>query len=186
MRRQRIRNWPPYLHAPTFSRAICVIYFMLWNCRRWKPRNYVFLCPVYVFVVYSSLLVAFFLFNSVKHEIKSRSIRGRSNGRLLILREGREKNVPNLRTPNECATCKGKANGSGIVVMSSGKNLSRFIFAFNPKFDIFVAHLNYVTEFSFLPHKIHTIKKLRGFGPLANYDDRATAVSWRSSANFCR
>jgi hypothetical protein len=27
--------------------------------------------------------------------------------------------------------------------------------------------------------------KLRGFGPLANYADRATAASWRSSANFC-
>jgi hypothetical protein len=29
------------------------------------------------------------------------------------------------------------------------------------------------------------IKKLRGFGPLANYADRATAASWRSSSNFC-
>jgi hypothetical protein len=28
-------------------------------------------------------------------------------------------------------------------------------------------------------------KKLRGFGPLANHADRATAASWRSSANFC-
>jgi hypothetical protein len=27
--------------------------------------------------------------------------------------------------------------------------------------------------------------KLCGFGPLANYADRATAASWRSSANFC-
>jgi hypothetical protein len=27
-------------------------------------------------------------------------------------------------------------------------------------------------------------KKLRGFGPLANYADRATAASWRSSTNF--
>jgi hypothetical protein len=27
--------------------------------------------------------------------------------------------------------------------------------------------------------------KLRGFGPLANYADRATAACWRSSANFC-
>jgi hypothetical protein len=26
---------------------------------------------------------------------------------------------------------------------------------------------------------------LRGFGPLANYADRATAASWRSSTNFC-
>jgi hypothetical protein len=26
--------------------------------------------------------------------------------------------------------------------------------------------------------------KLRGFGPLANYADRATAACWRSSANF--
>jgi hypothetical protein len=30
------------------------------------------------------------------------------------------------------------------------------------------------------------IKKLRGFGPLANYADRATAACWRSSANFLR
>jgi hypothetical protein len=29
-------------------------------------------------------------------------------------------------------------------------------------------------------------KTLRDFGPLANYADRATAASWRSSANFCR
>jgi hypothetical protein len=28
-------------------------------------------------------------------------------------------------------------------------------------------------------------KKLRGFGPLANHADRATAASWRSSTNFC-
>jgi hypothetical protein len=28
-------------------------------------------------------------------------------------------------------------------------------------------------------------QKLRGFGPLANYADRATAASWRSSTNFC-
>jgi hypothetical protein len=32
---------------------------------------------------------------------------------------------------------------------------------------------------------IYNIKKLRGFGPLANYADRATAASWRSSTNFC-
>jgi hypothetical protein len=29
------------------------------------------------------------------------------------------------------------------------------------------------------------VAKLRGFGPLANYADRATAASWRSSTNFC-
>jgi hypothetical protein len=28
-------------------------------------------------------------------------------------------------------------------------------------------------------------KKLRDFGPLANYADRATAASWQSSGNFC-
>jgi hypothetical protein len=28
-------------------------------------------------------------------------------------------------------------------------------------------------------------EKLRGFGPLANYVDRATAACWRSEANFC-
>jgi hypothetical protein len=28
-------------------------------------------------------------------------------------------------------------------------------------------------------------KILHGFGPLANYADRATAASWRSSTNFC-
>jgi hypothetical protein len=28
-------------------------------------------------------------------------------------------------------------------------------------------------------------KNLRGFGPLANYADRETAASWRSSTNFC-
>jgi hypothetical protein len=41
--------------------------------------------------------------------------------------------------------------------------------------------------------RIHTLlylikaqqQKLRGFGPLANYADRATAACWRSSANFC-
>jgi hypothetical protein len=32
---------------------------------------------------------------------------------------------------------------------------------------------------------VFDIIKLRGFGPLANYADRATAASWRSSANFC-
>jgi hypothetical protein len=31
----------------------------------------------------------------------------------------------------------------------------------------------------------HLKNKLRGFGPLANYADRATAACWRSSANFC-
>jgi hypothetical protein len=29
------------------------------------------------------------------------------------------------------------------------------------------------------------LKKLRGFGTLANYADRATAACWPSSANFC-
>jgi hypothetical protein len=29
------------------------------------------------------------------------------------------------------------------------------------------------------------VKKLRGFAPLANYADRATAAFWRSSGNFC-
>jgi hypothetical protein len=28
-------------------------------------------------------------------------------------------------------------------------------------------------------------RKLRGFGPRANYTDRATAAFWRSSTNFC-
>jgi hypothetical protein len=33
---------------------------------------------------------------------------------------------------------------------------------------------------------LHLKKKpLRGFGPLANYADRATAASWRSSTNCC-
>jgi hypothetical protein len=32
---------------------------------------------------------------------------------------------------------------------------------------------------------ILTTKKRRGFGPLANYADRATAASWQSNANFC-
>jgi hypothetical protein len=31
----------------------------------------------------------------------------------------------------------------------------------------------------------HLFKKKRGFGPLANYADRATAACWRSSVNFC-
>jgi hypothetical protein len=33
--------------------------------------------------------------------------------------------------------------------------------------------------------EFEALKKLRGFGPLANYADRATAACWRSSANFC-
>jgi hypothetical protein len=32
---------------------------------------------------------------------------------------------------------------------------------------------------------INIKKTLRGFGPLANYADRATAACWRSSGNFC-
>jgi hypothetical protein len=34
-------------------------------------------------------------------------------------------------------------------------------------------------------HRWDTKKKLRGFGPLANSADRATAACWRSSASFC-
>jgi hypothetical protein len=35
-------------------------------------------------------------------------------------------------------------------------------------------------------YNLNSIKKnLRGFDPLANYADRATAASWRSSTNFC-
>jgi hypothetical protein len=52
--------------------------------------------------------------------------------------------------------------------------------------------LQYETDFKKYVHIfkviifVHTVrKKLRGFGPLANYADRATAASWRSSANFC-
>jgi hypothetical protein len=38
----------------------------------------------------------------------------------------------------------------------------------------------------FRPHSaVYKKKNLRGFGPLANYADRATAASWRSSTNFC-
>jgi hypothetical protein len=33
---------------------------------------------------------------------------------------------------------------------------------------------------------VKTETKLRGFGPIANYADRATAARWRSSANFLR
>jgi hypothetical protein len=33
--------------------------------------------------------------------------------------------------------------------------------------------------------KLYVYKKLRGFGPLANYADRATTACWQSSANFC-
>jgi hypothetical protein len=41
-------------------------------------------------------------------------------------------------------------------------------------------------DFTMLLVKLNTKKKnLRGFGPLANYADRATAACWRSSANFC-
>jgi hypothetical protein len=54
MRRQRTRNWAPCLQA------ICVISFQLRNCRRCKPRYYVFVCCVYVFVVYGCLLAALF------------------------------------------------------------------------------------------------------------------------------
>jgi hypothetical protein len=32
---------------------------------------------------------------------------------------------------------------------------------------------------------VNNEKKVRGFGPLANYADRATAASWRSTTNFC-
>jgi hypothetical protein len=35
-----------------------------------------------------------------------------------------------------------------------------------------------------LSSSIYKKKKLRGFGPLANYADRATAACLRSSANF--
>jgi hypothetical protein len=35
------------------------------------------------------------------------------------------------------------------------------------------------------PHHLILKKKTRGFGPLANYADRATAAWWRGSANFC-
>jgi hypothetical protein len=43
---------------------------------------------------------------------------------------------------------------------------------------------------SFLPDSFysyfrHNYEKLHGFGPLANYADRATAAYWRSRANFC-
>jgi hypothetical protein len=38
--------------------------------------------------------------------------------------------------------------------------------------------------FFFLYLMILLLKKLCGFGPLANYADRATAACWRSSAKF--
>jgi hypothetical protein len=48
----------------------------------------------------------------------------------------------------------------------------------------------YADDVNLLGYNVDTLKKnikktLRGFGPLANYADRATAASWRSSANFC-
>jgi hypothetical protein len=42
------------------------------------------------------------------------------------------------------------------------------------------------TDFVIVNHRIIYIKqKKRGFGPIANYADRATAACCRSSANFC-
>jgi hypothetical protein len=41
------------------------------------------------------------------------------------------------------------------------------------------------TQTTWWSHKPKLKTKLRGFGPLANYADRATAASWRSSTNFC-
>jgi hypothetical protein len=38
---------------------------------------------------------------------------------------------------------------------------------------------------SFLSLMEDSYSLLRGFGPLANYADRATAACWRSNANFC-
>jgi hypothetical protein len=38
----------------------------------------------------------------------------------------------------------------------------------------------------YLVPKAKTKTKLRGFGPRANYTDRATAACWQSSANFLR
>jgi hypothetical protein len=37
------------------------------------------------------------------------------------------------------------------------------------------------------PHKPNNLnlKKTRGFGPRANYADRATAACWESNAYFC-
>jgi hypothetical protein len=49
------------------------------------------------------------------------------------------------------------------------------------KFHPFNTFLSFVLKSTALKKK----KKLRGFGPLANCADRATAASWRSSANFC-
>jgi hypothetical protein len=40
-------------------------------------------------------------------------------------------------------------------------------------------------RFEVLTAEAKTKTKLRGFGPRANYADRETAASWRSSANFC-
>jgi hypothetical protein len=39
-------------------------------------------------------------------------------------------------------------------------------------------------NFEAISNKYIFKKKLRGFGSLANYADRATAACWRSSANF--
>jgi hypothetical protein len=37
----------------------------------------------------------------------------------------------------------------------------------------------------YLHHSLSYKNKLRGFGPRANYTDRAIAACWPSSANFC-
>jgi hypothetical protein len=42
------------------------------------------------------------------------------------------------------------------------------------------------TQYTSVPTRRYASKNLlRGFGPLANYADPATAASWRSSTNFC-
>jgi hypothetical protein len=49
---------------------------------------------------------------------------------------------------------------------------------------IFYAFIYYV-NIKLYRYQSKEKKILRGFGPLANYADRATAACWRSSAIFC-
>jgi hypothetical protein len=52
---------------------------------------------------------------------------------------------------------------------------------FNTVMTLCVRHVEKISTFT----DKSIIKKLCGFGLLANHADRATAASWRSSTNFC-
>jgi hypothetical protein len=91
---------------------------------------------------------------------------------------------PDLTSPKFFCGDFSKKDSISKNSMQPGRH--HHLFAFHNPYRAVVFNLGYAkTSLGVRKIKTKLKKNLCGFGPLANYADRATAASWRSSANVC-